>query len=87
MAEQIKVVLIKFYCLNKIMPKLGKPQVYSLFTASYGLYPMYLQTTGRITAIQSYTETKIFGGPMYDMKHMQQFGERDQNRGTYEFDV
>jgi hypothetical protein len=44
--EQIKWVLFKFCCLNKIILRLEEPGTYSLFLADYSLYPMYLQTTG-----------------------------------------
>jgi hypothetical protein len=65
MAQQVKGVLIEFCCLNKIIPRLEKPETYRLFIAD----PLYLHTTARNVAVQSYTVTKIFNWNLYDIKY------------------
>jgi hypothetical protein len=53
--EHLKGVLIKCCCLNIIIPRLEKPEIYSQFITGYGLYSLDLVTTARNVAIQSYT--------------------------------
>jgi hypothetical protein len=49
--KQLKRVLIQFFYSNKIIPRLEKPETYSLFVADYGLYSLYLHTTARNIAV------------------------------------
>lgn len=37
LVEQVKWVLIKLYCLNKIVPKSEKPEIYSLLIVDCAL--------------------------------------------------
>jgi hypothetical protein len=68
-AGQVKGVHIKFYDLNKIIPRFENS--YSLFTADYWPYPLYLYTKSRKVAIQSYTVNKTF----HSIKHMRSYWE------------
>jgi hypothetical protein len=56
-----------------IIPRLEKPETYSLFTVDYGLYPLYLPTTATDVVIQFYIASKIFCKHFYYIKHMQSF--------------
>jgi hypothetical protein len=53
--ENVKGVLIKIFCLTKIISRLEEPDMDSQFTVDYGLYPLHQQTTERNAAIQSYS--------------------------------
>jgi hypothetical protein len=67
--EHIKGVLIKIFCLNKIISRLEEADTDSQFTVDCGLYPLHEQTTERNAAIQSYSfipssmALQIFVGP------------------------
>jgi hypothetical protein len=67
--EQVKGALIKF-CLNKIIPRLEKPETYSVFTADYVLYPLYMQIKAGKVARQSYTATRTLHRNFNDIKQM-----------------
>jgi hypothetical protein len=53
-------MLIKFYCLNRIIPRLEKPETYSILIVDCGLCPQYLHTSARNVAISSYSVPKGF---------------------------
>jgi hypothetical protein len=62
--KQANGVLIKCCCLNKIIPRLEKAEIYSVFIVDYGPVP-----TARNVAIQSYTVTNTFQRNFYGIKH------------------
>jgi hypothetical protein len=70
LVKQVRGDLITFFCLNKTIPRLDKPEAYSLFIVDYGLYPLYLHVTARIVSICSCTVTETFNTDLYEMKRV-----------------
>jgi hypothetical protein len=58
-------VIIKF--LKKIIPRLEKPETYSLFPIDCGLHPQNQQTTVGNVAIPSYTVTEAFHRSLWNI--------------------
>jgi hypothetical protein len=73
--EQVKWMLIKLCCLNKRVPKLEKPDTYSLLIVDCGIYPLCLHTTARNVAVQAYTVNKIFHRNVYNIKNVITLGD------------
>jgi hypothetical protein len=50
---------VQFFCLNKIIPRLEKPETYyRLFIADCGLHPLYLHAVAKNIAVQSWAVTR-----------------------------
>jgi hypothetical protein len=69
-AEQVKRVLTKFCCVNKLIPTLS-----GLFTMDYGLHALYLHTMSRNVTIQSHIVNETFQTNLYIIKHTIIFGD------------
>jgi hypothetical protein len=67
--KKVEGVLINFWCLNTIIPRLEKPETYNVI-GRCRLYPQYLKSTARDAAIQAYTVTTTFHRTLYDIKHI-----------------
>jgi hypothetical protein len=70
----VEGLIIKLCCMKKIVPKLETAEIFIVFIADSGLYPLHLHATARYAAMHPYMATQSYHRNFCDIEH----GEHDQ---------